>query len=916
MTFGPFRLDARRRRLTRDGEPVPMGARALDLLVALANRPGEVVTRDELMEEVWPRLTVEDTNLRAQVSLLRRALGDDDDDPYIATVTGRGYSFVAPVTRETPVSTPPPAPFRRPSGPRTAAIGRESLVRSLSSRLRDTRLLTIVGPGGIGKTTLAHALIAAVEDSYADGVVFVDLAEADDPAIALSSALGLALAAREAVDGLTAYLAPHQALLVFDSSEHTVEATAALAARILERAAGVTILATGREALRAEGEVVWRLEPLPAPPADSAIDAAGALAYASVELFVERARAALGLYALADRDAPIVADICRELDGLPLAIELAAARLPGLGVQGISEALHDRLRLLSQGRRTALPRHRTMQAAIDWSYRALAPAEQTTLRRLSLFVGPFSAAGATAVAGGGDLDPADVAYVLADLVSKSLVVAKPGPAAMEYRLLDTTRDYAQDKLRGPERAEAARRHARHTVGILSQAEAELANRSKLDWITYYNRQVANLGAALDWSHGPDGDPALAIEATLAGVQIWARLSRSHESQRRVIQALAVAEPDSRAAMYLKAALGHMLMFEPDSMLALEANWRDAAMLARRHGDVQAEMRAGWGLWNAYAYNGRMREAVEVAHSYAPLVARHGGPFERAVADRLLAASLSLSGDHEGARLAAERALAAPVPTGSDVQIGWYSFDPRATARNTLGTCWWIQGLPGRAAEDSALAAEEALQGGADITVCAILSDNACPIHMLIGDLAAADRYLQLMKERVRHGGLMLYAQWIGMFEAVLAALRGDPRPGLALLTPDLLKMSAHPRYSLPLTTLAAALAEAGATAQARGLADDLLAWIETSGQRWIWPEVQRVRGELSPDSEGGAALIEAAIAEARAQGAPAWGLRAAVSLARRRPTEAEALLRPWLAQFTDGFDTPDILAARALLPPT
>src|SRR5262249_7114479 len=191
----------------------------------------------------------------------------------------------------------------------------------------------------------------------------------------------------------------------------------------------------------------------------------------------------------------------------------------------------------------------------------------------------------------------------------------------------------------------------------------LANRSKLDWIGHYDRQLSNLASVLDWAHGPNGDLALAIEATLAGVPIWARLSRDVEAQRRIRQAMAVAGPASREAMHLKAAMGHSLQFEPGAAMEKEASWRDAAALARHLGDQQAEIRAGWGLWNAYAYHGRIREALSEARRHAELTARCGGPVERAGSDRLLAASLSLIGDHEGARLAAERVLAQALPTG-------------------------------------------------------------------------------------------------------------------------------------------------------------------------------------------------------------------------------------------------------------
>ncbi|MGH6908857.1 MAG: ATP-binding protein, partial [Phenylobacterium sp.] len=484
LGFGPFRLDVLGRRLTEAGHRVAIGDRALELLIALTERPGEVVTKPELMSRIWPSTHVEEANLRVQVSALRRALGQDGaGEAYVANAPGRGYRFVAPV--EPQAASGGRADRWRTSSSLSAPVGREAEIAAVLGRLAETRLLTIVGPGGIGKTTLATACARTLEPGVADGVAFAEVSGAD-LTMTIAASFGLRLPDDDGLAALTAFLAPLDLLLVLDSCEYSIEAAARVAEAILRQAPNVTILATSRESLRAECEVVWRIEPLATPPLGQKLSAAEALEYPAVRLFADRASASDRSFRLTDEAVPTVINICRRLDGLPLAIELAAGRIGAFGLAGIEAGLDNRFQLLSEGRRTAMPRHRTMAAAIDWSYMALSAEEQRALRCLSLFQGPFDASAAAHLIAGDAASPGAAIELVSSLVAKSLVLADTTAPQVEYRLLDTTRDYARSQLVIlSEASQAAARHAAHTIQVLASADRELDSRSMSDWVDYF-----------------------------------------------------------------------------------------------------------------------------------------------------------------------------------------------------------------------------------------------------------------------------------------------------------------------------------------------------------------------------------------------------------------------------------------------
>ena len=941
ISFGPFRLVPTQRLLLEDDNPVRVGSRALDILTALVERPGELVGKHELIARVWRDTFVEEGNLKFQVGALRRALGDGRGGRrYIATSAGQGYRFVAPVSvAQAPAAAPlPAAPTRQNHNlPQqlTRLIGRADAVSRIVARLQRHRLLSIVGPGGIGKTSVALAAAEALIDSFVDGVWFIDLAPLADARLvpsAVAQVLGFDIRSDDPVPGLVGALRDRRLVLVLDNCEHVIEAAATLAVAILRGAADVHILATSREPLRAEGEYVQRLPPLSSGFSSDHLGAAEALAFPAVELFVERAAERLGEFELTDENAPLVAEICLKLDGIPLAIELAAARVETFGVRGLATHLDDRFRLLTSGRRSGPPRHRTLRAALDWSYDVLSEPERAVLRRLGIFMGGFTLDAACAVVADPGLLKGDVIDVVAELVEKSLAVVETTETEPRLRLLETTRAYALERLAESGEWEAvARRHAEFYRDLFGKAETESEARPAAEWLVDYAQEIDNLRASLDWAFSPNGDASIGVALTAAAVPLWMHLSLLRECRGRVEQALAAlglgASRDARREMKLHAALATSLTYTRGAAAPeIGTVWTRTIEIAEGLDDTEYQLRALWGLWSFHISTGDYPSADTLARRFHEIATHSNHASDLLIADRMIGGALHFLGDQAAARRHIESMLSQYNESIHRSHIVRFQYDQRLAARVTLARILWAQGFPEQAMHAAAHALDEAKASQHAISLCFALNEAAIPVALFVGDWATAERYIEtFVRQSAEHALIMLHARALGA-TGVLASKRGDPAKGVQLIRDALreLDKSGYHAYPLLLGSLAEALGAVGEIEEGLASIEAALSRCERNGERWYIADLLRINGELTLRSNDPQAFLKAetefssSLDWARRQGALSWELRTASSLARlwrdqHRVEEARELLVPIYDRFTEGFGTADLQAAKRLI---
>ncbi|NRF72403.1 winged helix-turn-helix domain-containing protein [Aquincola sp. S2] len=543
---GRFELRPVERQLIVDGTPAALGARAFDLLLALHEHRDRTVPKSELMDTVWPGLVVEENNLQVQVSALRKLLGPQA----IATIPGRGYRFALAADAEQPPRERSTAPRSTSAQASLAALpgspeclfGRDDDLAALARLLSEHRLVTVLGAGGIGKTTLALAA-ARGQALHCAKVAWVELAPLADPLLipgTIAQVLQLPIGAGDPVAALVRSIEPLHVLLVLDNAEHLVAAVAGLAEALLAGAPGVRLLVTSQAPLKVEGEWLFRVGPLAVPEAGTPFDQA--LGYGAVALFDERARAADRRFVLGADNVDLVIDLCRRLDGLALAIRLAASRVAQFGLAELHARLAEPLKLLAGGSRSGPTRQQTLRATHDWSHRLLAPVEQVVFRRLGVFAGDFTLASAAAVAGDETHDEWSVIEALATLVDRSLVVLDEREDP-RYRLLQSARDYALERLDESGEAQALRtRHGARMLRLMEQSlDDETSGMPDREWLARYGCELDDLRAAIDWSKAHD--PAMAVALVGASLNLFTMLgllqaARAHsdELEHQVVEA--------------------------------------------------------------------------------------------------------------------------------------------------------------------------------------------------------------------------------------------------------------------------------------------------------------------------------------------------------------------------------------------
>ena len=933
-----WEIDLGRRELRSRGTPVPLGSRAFEIVTVLVQAASELVTKDHLMERVWPGATVGEATIHVHISAVRKALGSGRG--LLKTASGRGYRLLGSWTpleqagAAAPVAAPPtqatgaPPPNNFPPVV-TRLVGRSAAAQIVRDLVSAYRAVTLTGPGGIGKTSLAIKAVRYLLPDFEDGGWIVELASLSDPDLVPSTVagvLGLKLGRDVSAESVARIVGEKHLLLVLDNCEHLIDAVANLAETMIRLCPRTTILATSREVLRIDGETVYRVPPLdvPAPEHDAPDHILG---HSAVELFVARSKSLDTGFSAGASDLASIGEICRRLDGMPLAIEFAAARAATLGVQQVAMGLGDRFALLTAGRRTALPRHRTLRATLDWSHELLPDAERQLLRRLALFPAGFTIDAGAAVMTDTALDGAAVTDGIANLVAKSLVALDKADSGARWRLLDTIRAYALEKLGDSgEVRQVARLQAEFYLALFAPFGTERRLQAAIDDLGRYRVEVDNLRAALNWALSPGGDAALGVALAAVAADFWIAASLMPEACEWAGKALAQIgdAAGTHREMILRCNFGMTLIYSRGMVDPARDALARGLTLARALADFDYQQRTTLGLWLFAARSSALEDALAVSRPLETVV----GPDDRqsrAVADWLIGIPYVYFAEHIEATTRLQRAIDRYPIESRDRDTVRLTSDLLASASGHVAVSLLSLGRVDAATRAVTRAIDDARGGNQGNVLCIALAFAAGFIFLSLGELDQAERHgEELIVHAEKEKPQPFHAAGLCVRGSV-AARRGAPDTGVDLLRRGLADIRAASYllfYPIFLIELAAALGALGRIDEGLAEIDTALRFAAETSHRWLVPETLRVQAQLlalrDPDDPAVEDCLHRGAQVAREQDAVFWELRLTVSLARlrvtqRRHDEARQILAPVHGRFTEGFETTDFRAATALL---
>jgi predicted ATPase/DNA-binding winged helix-turn-helix (wHTH) protein len=902
--FGIFTLDCNRRIISRDGIPVSMGSRAFDLLSALVRNAGNTVSKAALFEAAWPGSVVEESNLRVHIAALRRLL-NEDLGPAIKNEPGRGYSFVAPTVRE-------PADATRPSalpahGTGEHLFGREGVIREISALLPLRRFITLTGPGGVGKTSVARAVAAGLAPVYRDGALLLDFSVARQPTDLvhmLASALSIKAAEDEIGDAAFTELASRDLLLVLDNCEHLINDVTSLAENLRSRAPHVHVLATSREAMRAHGEWVYPISILGYPTVPpSTIQQL--LQYPATALLVFRLEA-LGYHPpLRDDDAAELAAIASGLDGLPLAIELAAANAGILSISDLAQRLSERLDLLTIGRRLTDKRHHTLEATIDWSYSLLSPDQARAWRWLGTFAGEFSLVDADTLVAEADIHGTPLSRLFFELVGKSLVDRSVRGGKVAFRLLETMRIFAMRKLAENEEVDDARRaHARM---ILARLRGTSDRWDRADLLgTELGTHLADVRLALNWALLEGKDVEIDVIMIIESAPVWFRRRQLGELQsylEAAQEAAATVICSDRQIARLELALAHTRFHQAGVGQPVREGLLHCYAAAARAGDLDATLQALWALFGHASVQGNYPSVAEYAGRYEAALPEGAAQPHKATVLRMRSLAYHLAGHQAPALATASDGLANLSFLAQDRTPRVFQYDHRLATLAHRAKSAWLLGRFDEALDDCDTILETARHIDQPFGLGYALATSACAVAIWHGDLSRAEDYVgTLLDPSSDISNVWRSAGLVYRFALDHLSKRnaGTP-PG-----------SVTPFYSDILASISTDL-----------LSSDCWRRATSGPEHWCTAEIHRAHGELRLVSAGLDAAMEAerdfelAVAISRRQGAVAWELRALVSQARLRLQLGKAAsldeLRLCVARLSGVSKSADVRRAEEIL---
>ena len=914
--FGPFELDPLRLELRRDGIRLDVGARACRVLLVLVERAGRVVSQAELLATAWPGLHVEDVNLRVHIVALRKALsGGADRSVDITTVPREGYLFAGPVSAVDATEAPSQSPSRAPKR-LSPLVGREETLKRLDYELNSHRIVTIAGAGGIGKTALALAIIAERAGKKDSACVFVDFSTSVS-SLHVTAQIFQALKLEGTPNDISAHIEralKHRViLLVFDNCEHVIGDVAAIVTKLTSGTEGVSILATSREPLRVPGERVFPLEPLNCSPEGAVLTAQSALRYAAIQMFVEAAGLRSKAFSINDSNASLLGEVCRRLDGIPLAIELAAATSDTMTVREIAQRLDDRFAVLTRGTRTALPRHRTLRAAIDWSYDTLSKEEASVMCRVSVFPGRFTAVDAQAVAAVGALSNSAVHNALADLAAKSLVTVDVSNEVASFRFLETMRVYARLKLLESEEVSTIyARYVDYTLSRLSEVNQQKVAVTDLKQL--HSAILDDWRTAHDWVTRT-GDWHTALKLMAAGIGFCQSLNMKAEYIDRssgTLRAIHVDVDDEitlQLEMQVCDYMAQMLIdTQPPEPLPFVDRIEVAALrsldLSRRLKAPEYEMSALVTLTVAAQTSANSEKLLVYTSQVDELAKRSQNPELHRTAHYFNGYARHHRAEFGAALREYDRALKGAVPAKPGDAI---AFDHVPSVRIFRARALWLRGEFQSSLEEMEDAHHLAIRGGHAPTIAWVAWGGGVCLYLWAGALERAAVSTKLFEDLAHEYSNPGWGRYVPSIHDATERLRHGGRSfgsGPVDWTPH------APSHADVMASIHCAFHRA----------TDLQR-IESVEKHWCAAEHFRSAGEhhLAAGHEIDAErYFVRALTTSEAQGAAAWEIRATLSLARLKIRQgkgavARALLEPLINRFADSHANADLVHAAELL---
>lgn len=878
VAFGRYQLFPRLRLLLREGVRLELGERALDVLIQLVGAAGQAVSKDSLLSRIWSKEVVEENSLQAQISSLRKILGDDRD--LIATEFGRGYRFTGSVQSHRAVTSFIGTRQVR-SGlprPRSPLIGRVEELLELNRLLSTQRLLTLAGPAGVGKTRLAIEVASESSPYFRDGVYFADLSQ-------LASAASVSPAISSALAGLVGkdtQLASHptRALLVVDNCEHVALACAGVLEQLLGANPRLSVLLTSQTPLGLDGEQVYRINPLVVP--SHSINAANARNYSAVELFVRRVIAADYHFELTANNVEQITTLCRALDGVPLALEIAAARVPSLGLASVTEDLALSSGLLAAQKRQNSGRHRTLGDAMKWSYQLLNSVEQTAFQELAIFPGDFTITAAEQVISAQLGDSPRLVDVIYGLVEKSLVTLQAGTQPIRYRYLTMLRAYALEQLLD-RTATMAERHAHFVDRLVSKAQRDWMSLPTTQWRRQYEHHIDDIRSALAWAFLGNQNRTMGLRILANSAPFWIQLSLHDECRQRITDALEKAEVPSieeHQEMMIQAALATSLTWSRGPIPTNGQAWTRARDLASRLGEKEMQLQAEYGLWLFHLRSGRYAQALRHGKNMADLGLKHRDQAALLTARRLIGTSHHFLGNHTEALIEIEAMLDSYVRDESHGSHFRFGLDQRVAGWAFLSRILWVMGNATKARRAAQVAIDEAMSLDHACTLCCALAEGSCTVAALSGDAEEVARVSQELNQIAGNHGLDFWGLYGSAFARWAQVFQNPNEVSFLELRSALERLQAHgfdSAYSVFLSDFANAMIEQGHSREAAEFINARLTGDAAKGQLWNAPELMRIKAralldnafQRTPTSK----MLQQALTLAHTQRAKAWEIR-------------------------------------------